>query len=96
MVLKNFSIWAGNRQFSTLCDLSFEKLVGVGIERMVHPDTLAEVIAGLKQLALGRANFSNPCRVAILNAQQVKMNVEIMVLPLNDPPATWLALVINH
>lgn len=96
VVFKNFSIWGGNHLFSNLCGLSPEKLVGVGIERLVHPDSLAEVIAGLKQLSLGRASFPNPCRVAILNAQQVKMNIEISVLPLKDPPATWLSLITNN
>lgn len=96
VVFKNFSIWGGNRLFSQLCDLGPEKLIGLGIERLVHPDSLAEVIASLKQLTLGRAPFVNPCRVAVLNAQQVKMDIEITVLPLNDPPETWLSLVTDH
>ena len=95
-VFKHFSIWGGNRLFCEICDLSHPKGVGLGIERIVHPDSLADVIAGLKQLTLGKATFVNPCQVTLLNAQQVKMAVEMVVLPLNDPPETWLAVVTNR
>ena len=96
VVFKHLSIWGGNRRFATLCDLRPENLVGLGLERLVHSESLAEVISALKQLSLGRINFDNPCRVTILSNRQVRLKVDIMVMPLNEPSDTWLALVINH
>ena len=96
VIFKYFSVWAANSRFATLCGQRKSSLIGIGIEQLVHPDSLAEVVAVLKQLALAKYTNVNPCRIAIFDQAGGKLSVDVLVLPLNEPAGTWLATVTNH
>ena len=51
-VYKGFEVWGGNRGWAELCEVEEKDLPGIGIERIVHPDSIEKVISIVKQRAL--------------------------------------------
>lgn len=91
-VYMDFYFWGGNRKWARLCGVRAKDLIGMGIERVVHPDSLETMISEVKRRALGNPEIPRTHTLFLKNKQNGKLKVRNSVYPLNDPAGTFLFL----
>jgi len=91
-VFKGLSLWGGNAGWVDSCGVPEDGLIGLRIETIIHPASLAEVISVFKKAALGEKTGLIPDPVFITAPQQKKQRINAWVLPLRDPEGTSLML----
>jgi len=92
-VYADFCLWGGNRKWADLCGIREKDLIGMGIERVVHPDSLETMISEVKRRALGNPDISRTHTLFLKNKLNGKLRVRNSVYPLSDPVGTFLSLV---
>ena len=93
VVYRDLFLWGGNESFGELCGLRETDLIGLGIEEVVHPESLEMVISSVKQRAMGTAATARTCRVTLKHRQTGAQPVQVAVYPLEEPAGTYLVLV---
>ena len=91
-IYKDLYVWGANRQFSLLCEIQENDLVGLGIEILVHSDSLRTVVSDIKNRALGDPQVPIRSSVFFNSNKHKKVSVDVTVCPLNEPPGTYLIL----
>lgn len=91
-IYKDFYIWTGNRYWAQLCQVEETALIGMGIEKIVHPESLAGVIACAKRRAFGQGGLPRTSALFIRQADGHKREITISVTALNDPESSFLIL----
>ena len=91
-VYKDLYFWGGNAKWAALCGVSEGDLVGMGIENVYHPDSLARMISDNKKRALGNPQAPRFGEIYIKHPKHGKLKVRIAVYPLLEPTDTWLLL----
>jgi excisionase family DNA binding protein len=88
-VYKDFYIWGGNGHFAQLCEIPEKDLIGMGIEHIVHADSLETVILNAKKRALGDPRVPKVYGVYLKNSQKGKLKVRVVVCPLREPSGAY-------
>lgn len=91
-VFKDLYLWGGNSQCAELCNVQQKDLVGMGIEKIVHADSLPKVIETVRRLALGKSETKEECIIAIKNQREHRKKICIAVYPLREPALSFLVL----
>jgi len=91
-VVNDLYFWAGNREMARLCEVDEMGLVGMGVEQVVHPRSLACVISGAKKKALGDPDIPTEGIVYIKNNQFEQLKVKLSVYLLKEPQVSFLVL----
>lgn len=88
-VYKDLVLWGANREFSRLCEQDERDLVGMGIERVVHPDSLESLIGLERRRTLG--DLSGPMRFSAHLKGGIRGKVEVIfsIYPLHEPRGTY-------
>lgn len=89
-VIKDLNFWAGNPAMANLCNVHEKKLVGMGIEKIIHPRSLEQVISCIKRKALGDPGTQSECRIYIKNHHADGMKINCSVFLLKEPKAAFL------
>ncbi len=89
---KDLYFWGGNRKWAELCEVQEKNLVGMGIEKVIHPDSLETVISNNKKRALGDPLAPRWDHMFLKNSKLGKLEVKIAFYPLTEPSGTWLIL----
>jgi excisionase family DNA binding protein len=92
-IVKDLYVWYGNSQCAQLCGVSKKNLVGMGIEKIVHPSSLEKVISHVKERSLGNFAIPERCSLNIKNHQSGKISIDTGVYPLTEPEDAYLVLV---
>lgn len=93
-VYRDLFIWGGNRRFAQLCEVQEKDLIGMGIEQVVHPDSMETVIRNAKRRALGDPKTPTVYSVFLRNRQNNRVEIDIGVCPLNEPPRSYLVVAL--
>jgi excisionase family DNA binding protein len=91
-VVKDLYFWAGNLEMANLCEVEEKDLVGMGIEKIIHPNSLEQVISGAKKKELGDPEAPTECSIYIKNSQLDKIKARLSVFLLKEPPGAFLIL----
>ncbi|MBN1842641.1 MAG: helix-turn-helix domain-containing protein [Deltaproteobacteria bacterium] len=91
-IYRGFHVWGGNKYFSQLCGIQRKHVPGMGVERIVHPDSLEEVISNIKMRALKDPSLSMGYSIFLKDNKHGKLKVRIGVYPLDEPPGTHLVV----
>ena len=91
-VFKDLYLWGGNASCAELCNVPTGKLIGMGIEKIVHADSLPKVIAAIRKLALGEPDVKEDCIISIKNDRESPRKVRVSVHPLHEPAKAFLVL----
>ena len=91
-VIKDLYFWAGNPEMANLCEVGENQIVGMGIEKIVHPRSLEQVISWVKRKALGDTVSQSECRIYIKNHHADGMKIKCSVLLLKEPQGASLIL----
>lgn len=92
-VFSDLYLWGGNEPFAALCGEAETDLIGMGIERVVHPDSLAQVIGSVKGRVMGTGRHARTCRISLRDGDGARRDVTVAVYPLGEPRGTFLVLV---
>jgi len=93
VIYKDLYVWAGNNQFSELFEVQKSDLPGMGIEQLIHPDSLSKVISIIKHRALGDQDVPKTYSIYLNNRKHGKLKVTIAVYSLKEPLDTYLVFV---
>ena len=91
-VFKDLHLWGGNSSFAELCEYKAKDLIGLGIETIVHPISLATVISAARRRALGDPAVPKSCRIYIKNSDLGQQQIHVSVYPLREPAGAFLVL----
>jgi hypothetical protein len=75
-----------------MCEVSENALIGLGIEKIIHPSSLPNVISSLKRIALEEKPGFVAGDVFINTRRRGKLAVSAWVFPLCAPAGTFLML----
>jgi len=79
----------GNHRWAQLCEIPIEELPGMGIESVVHADSLEVMISNIKRERLGK-RVPISCSIFLKNRHQGKLGVKVSLFPLSEPPGTLI------
>ena len=91
-VFKDLYLWGGNSLCAEICCVQPKDLVGMGIEKIVHADSLPKVIESIRKLALGKPETKEDCSIWIRNFQEGSRKIRVSVYPLREPATAFLVL----
>ena len=91
-VYKGFEIWGGNSAWAELCEVEEKDLPGLGLEQVVHSDSIEKVISIIKKRALGNTSVPKTYSVFFKNSKNVRLKVEISAYSLIEPAGSFLIL----
>lgn len=91
-VLKDFHLLGGNGLCADLCGVQQHELVGMGIENIIHPESLPRVINTVRKLALGESEVNEVCRITIRNNDKCDASLRVSIYPLREPAMAFLVL----
>jgi hypothetical protein len=92
LVFREFNILGANSLWAAMCDMQAEELIGLGVEKMVHADSLASVVRGVKKLMLRQAGLSERCSLYLRNGRGERLNVQLSIVSLLEPTGAYLAI----
>ena len=82
----------GNTRCAEICGVPRKELVGMGIEKIVHAESLPKVIQGIRKLALGEPEVKEDCVILINNDRKGPKEVRVSVYLLHEPAHAYLVL----
>ena len=91
-IYKDLYFWGANKKWAEMCEVKERDLVGMGLEKVIHPDSLETVISNNKRRALGDPMAPRTTQLFLKNSKLDKLEVKIAVYPLTEPAGTWLML----
>jgi excisionase family DNA binding protein len=91
-VVKDLYFWAGNLEMANLCEVEEKDLVGMGVEKIIHPNSLEQVISGAKRKALGDPGAQTECSIYVKSRQLDKIKAKVSVFLLKEPLGAFLIL----
>ena len=92
-IFRDLYLWGGNEKLATLCGVKEADLIGMGVEKVIHSDSLEQVIAGVKTRAMGTGQNARTCRLFLKAGPSGRQEVTVAVYPLQEPVGTFLVLV---
>ncbi len=91
-VFKDLHLWGGNALCAELCGVQQKDLVGMGIEKIVHASSLADVIEKVRQMALERPAVGDNCSLHVKHRVNGSQKIRVWLYPLKEPSQTFLVL----
>lgn len=91
-VFKDLYLWGGNSSCAEICSVPLKKLIGLGIEKIVHADSLPKVIEAIRKLALGEPEVMEDCFISIKNDREGPRKIRVSVYLLREPANAFLVL----
>lgn len=89
-ICKGLEFWGGNKGWADLCGVDEKGLPGMGIEQVVHQESMEAVISNAKRNALGNPTVPRTYSIFLKTPEQGKLRVRISVYPLGEPAGTSL------
>jgi excisionase family DNA binding protein len=90
-IIKNLDIWAGNQALADLCGLTVNDLIGVGIEQIVHNESLTFAISEFKRLGMNGLSRAEEYSLK-LKGKKKAIDVDLSVHPLTEPERSFILL----
>ena len=92
--MKDLYLWAGNPEMVDLCEVEGRQLVGLGIEKIIHPRSLEQVISCVKRKALGDTGNPTECCIYIKNQHADGTRIRCAVFLLKEPQGAFLIMAV--
>jgi len=89
-IIKGLCLWGGNSRFAELCGLQANDLIGIGIEEIVHAESLGILVADFKKRDLGNTTVQQNYNIFL---KKDKHEVEMLVYSLSEPEGAYLIVV---
>ncbi len=86
-IVKELCIWNANSMFAELCGLPSKDLIGIGIEEIIHSESLGLLVADFKKRDLGNISVEQKYNIFLKNN---KLKAEISIYSLREPDKAYL------
>lgn len=83
-VIKDLQFWGCNHKWAELCGVSTNELPGMGIEQVIHTDSLEKMISNIKKINLGEP-VSVSIDIFLKNRLRGKIVASVSFMPLIEP-----------
>lgn len=90
-IVKQLDIWAGNKALANVCGVNMGDLIGVGVERVIHKESLTFAISEFKRLGMNASAEAQEYAIKLKGADG-PLDFRISVHPLNEPERAFLLL----
>lgn len=94
-IFKELYIWSGNNAWADLCGVDIEKLIGIGVEEVIHPDSIKTIINYNKKIQQGDTSCVLKSPIYFENHNGEKIEAYLSISPLKQPAGTCLATAEN-
>lgn len=84
-VFKDMYVWSGNKAWADLCGTDIDWLIGVGIEEIIHPDSIRDFINYNKQIRQQDNSGLFKSTIFLENQKKQKINARLVIAPLKKP-----------
>jgi PAS domain S-box-containing protein len=91
-VIKDMYIWSGNNAWAELCGIAIDKLIGMGIEELIHPESIKVIINFSKKLKSGETKGFLKSEVCLENRNGKKITVNLSMASLKEPKGAYFAI----
>jgi PAS domain S-box-containing protein len=91
-VIKDMYIWSGNNAWAELCGTDIDKLIGLGIEEIIHPESIKVIINFSKKLKSGENRGFLKSEVCFENRNGKKITVNLAMTSLKEPKGAYFAI----
>ncbi len=94
-IFKDMYIWSGNRAWANLCGVELDRLLGMGVEEIIHPESIRIIIDFNRKMQQGdnAGIFKLPIRFE--NQNRKKVMADISITPLKQPKGACFAIAEN-
>lgn len=92
-IYMDFHFWGGNRGGAELCGLEMDEILGMGMEELIHRDSLEFLLHKSRMLDLKERPSFKTFTLYFKNQNQDKIRVEAIFSSLHEPDGAWLVLV---
>lgn len=94
-ILKDLYIWSGNNVWADLCGVDIKKLIGIGVEEIIHPESIKIIINYFKRIQQGDTSCVLKSPVYFEKQNGKKIRSFLSIVPLREPAGTCLATAEN-
>ena len=95
-ILKDMYIWSGNKAWAELCGFDIDRLIGIGIEEVIHPESIKIIINFNKNIKRSENNGFLKSAVYFENQDGDKINVSLTMASLKQPKWAYFAIADNN
>lgn len=94
-IFKDLYLWSGNKAWARLCGVDIDRLIGIGVEEIIHPESIRIIINFNKKIQRGNNNgfLKSPIYFENKNGRKIKANLSITSL--KQPEGTCFAIAEN-
>jgi len=92
VVVKDLLFLAANSAFADMCRLKPEDIPGLGIEQIIHPESLPKVLVNARNRSLNDNEAPRNYHVFVRTKNHVRTPARVTVYPLNEPSGAYLVL----
>ncbi|MFO7987621.1 MAG: helix-turn-helix domain-containing protein [Desulfatiglandaceae bacterium] len=90
-VCRGLYFLGANQPWAQMCQLPWEDFIGMDVETVIHPNSLAHMLSILKGRELGEeAHFSS--KISLRDKKGKRRIADISVFPVHEPPRSSLIL----
>lgn len=90
--LKDMYIWSGNRAWGDLCGVDIDSLIGMGIEEIIHPESIKIIINFNKKIKQSDNAGFLKSQVFFEDPDGKKINVNLAMVSLKQPEGAYFAV----
>ncbi len=91
-VFRDMYIWAGNRAWAELCGVDVDSLIGMGVEEVVHPESIRNIININKKIKQEENAEFLKSAIYFENQQREKISAKLIITPLTKPEGACFAI----
>ncbi len=91
-VYKEFYFLGANSSGARLCGFDAGEILGMGVEELVHRDSLESLLHEFRTIGLKPLEPSGPFTIYLKSRNQEKVGVKALLYPLHEPENAWLVL----
>lgn len=91
-VFRDMYIWVGNKAWAELCGVDIDSLIGLGIEEIVHPESIRTIINFNKRIKQEENAEFLKSAIYFENRQGKKISAWLTITPLKKPESACFAI----
>ena len=91
-ILKDLYIWSGNKPWADICEVEINQLIGIGIEEVIHPESIRTIINYNKRIQQGYNTEIFKSAIYFETANGKKIRANLSITPLKQPIGACLAV----
>ncbi|NLA75232.1 MAG: hypothetical protein GX846_07170 [Deltaproteobacteria bacterium] len=94
-IFRDMYIWSGNRAWADMCNVDPDILIGMGVEEIIHPESIRVIIDFNKRLQQGNSSMILKSQIRLESGNGKEIRVNLTITPLKQPERACFAVAEN-